>query len=143
MSIPEQVIASYLRQRARHHPDARRRHPTLIDSREIAPVQDFIDRESFDLSDFEPRLLDYYRVGDRLYSMPFNVSNPVLLYEKNSFREAGLDPEKPPQTLEELTEYSRKLVKRDSQGNVTRSGIALRSVLPCLSRCWPAPAPST
>ena len=97
----------------------------LIDSREVAPIQDFVDREDFDLSDFEPRLLDYYRIGDRLYSMPFNVSNPVLLYEKNSFREAGLDPEKPPQTLEELTEYSRKLVKRDSQGNVTRSGVAL------------------
>jgi len=97
----------------------------MIDSQEVTPVQDFIDRESYDLSDFEPRLLDYYRVGDRLYSMPFNVSNPVLLYEKNSFREAGLDPEKPPQTLEELTEYSRKLVTRDSQGNITRSGIAL------------------
>jgi sn-glycerol 3-phosphate transport system substrate-binding protein len=97
----------------------------LIDSREVAPIQDFVDREGFDLSDFEPRILDYYRVGDRLYSMPFNVSNPVLLYEKNSFREAGLDPEKPPQTLDELTQYSRKLVKRDSQGNVTRSGVAL------------------
>jgi len=97
----------------------------MIDSQEVTPTQDFIDRESYDLSDFEPRLLDYYRVGDRLYSMPFNVSNPVLLYDKTSFREAGLDPQKPPQTLEELTEYSRKLVKRDSQGNVTRSGIAL------------------
>jgi sn-glycerol 3-phosphate transport system substrate-binding protein len=97
----------------------------LIDSDQITPVQDFIDQESYDLSDFEPRILDYYRVGDRLYSMPFNVSNPVLLYDKNSFRQAGLDPEKPPQTLDELTEYSRKLMKRDNQGNVTRSGIAL------------------
>jgi len=97
----------------------------LIDSGEVTPIQDFVDREDYDLSDFEPRLLDYYRVGDRLYSMPFNVSNPVLLYEKNSFREAGLDPEKPPATLEELTEASRKLVQRDSQGNVTRSGVAL------------------
>jgi sn-glycerol 3-phosphate transport system substrate-binding protein len=97
----------------------------MIDSQEVTPVQDFIDGEGYDLSDFEPRLLDYYRVGDRLYSMPFNVSSPVLLYDKTSFREAGLDPEKPPQTLEELTEYSRKLVKRDSQGNITRSGIAL------------------
>jgi sn-glycerol 3-phosphate transport system substrate-binding protein len=97
----------------------------LIDSDAVTPIQDFIDREDYDLSDFEPRLLDYYRVGDRLYSMPFNVSNPILMYEKNSFREAGLDPERPPQTLEELREYSRKLVRRDSQGNITRSGIAL------------------
>ena len=97
----------------------------MIDSQEVTPVQDFIDQESYDLSDFEPRLLDDYRVSDRLYSMPFNLSGPVLYYHKNDFREVGLDPEKPPQTLEELTEYSRKLVKRDSQGNITRSGIAL------------------
>ena len=97
----------------------------MIDSKEVTPVQDFIDSDNYDLSNFEARVLDYYRVGDRLYSMPFNLSGPVLYYNKNDFREVGLDPEKPPQTLEELTEYSRKLVKRDSQGNITRSGIAL------------------
>jgi len=97
----------------------------MIDSQAITPVQDFIDREDYDLSNFEPRVLDYYRVGDRLYSMPFNLSNPVLYYNKNDFREVGLDPEKPPQTLEELKEYSEKLLQKDSSGNITRSGIAL------------------
>ena len=97
----------------------------MVDSQEITPVQDFIDRENFDLSNFEPRVLDYYRVGDRLYSMPFNLSSPVLYYNKNDFREVGLDPEKPPQTLEELKEYSQKLLRKDGAGNITRSGVAL------------------
>jgi sn-glycerol 3-phosphate transport system substrate-binding protein len=97
----------------------------MIDSQEITPVQDFIDQEDYDLSAFEPRVLDYYRVGDRLYSMPFNLSSPVLYYNKNDFREVGLDPEKPPQTLEELKAYSEKLLQKDSSGNITRSGIAL------------------
>ena len=38
----------------------------MIDSKEVTPVQDFIDQEDYDLSAFEPRVLDYYRVGDRL-----------------------------------------------------------------------------
>jgi sn-glycerol 3-phosphate transport system substrate-binding protein len=97
----------------------------MIDSQEITPVQDFIDKEDYDLSALEPRVLDYYRVGDRLYSMPFNVSNPVLYYNKTDFREVGLDPEKPPQTLEEVKAYSEKLLKKDSSGNITRSGISL------------------
>jgi sn-glycerol 3-phosphate transport system substrate-binding protein len=97
----------------------------MIDSDEITPVQDFIDREDYDLSNFEPRVLDYYRVGDRLCSMPFNLSGLVLYYDKNDFREVGLDPEKPPQTLEEVKEYSEKLLVKDSAGNIIRSGIAL------------------
>jgi sn-glycerol 3-phosphate transport system substrate-binding protein len=97
----------------------------MIDSGEITPVQDFIDQEDYDLSNFEPLVLDYYRVGDRLYSMPFNLSSPILYYDKNDFREVGLDPERPPQTLEEVKEYSEKLLKKDASGNVTRSGISL------------------
>jgi sn-glycerol 3-phosphate transport system substrate-binding protein len=97
----------------------------MIDSQEITPVQDFIDSENYDLSNVEPRVLDYYRVGDRLYSMPFNLSSPILYYDKNAFREVGLDPEKPPQTLEDVKAYSEKLLLRDSSGNITRSGLAL------------------
>ncbi len=97
----------------------------MIDSKEIAPIQDFIDAEGYDVSNFEPRVLDYYRVGDRLYSMPFNLSSPILYYDKVAFGEAGLDPEKPPETLEDVRQYSEKLLQKDGSGNVTRSGIAL------------------
>jgi len=97
----------------------------MVDSQTITPVQDFIDAEGYDLSDFIPRVLDYYRLNGRLNSMPWNVSNPVLYYNKKAFRDAGLDPEKPPSTLEEVRAYSEKLVKRDPSGAVTRAGIAL------------------
>jgi sn-glycerol 3-phosphate transport system substrate-binding protein len=97
----------------------------MVDSREIVPVQDFIDRENYDLSDFEPRAVEYYTLEGKLQSMPFNVSTNVLLYDKNAFRDAGLDPEKPPATLDEVRQYSEKLLRRDGAGNVVRSGIAL------------------
>src|SRR4029079_6745358 len=39
----------------------------MIDSGEIVPIQDFIDRDQFDTSDFEPAVLNYYKVTDKLY----------------------------------------------------------------------------
>jgi sn-glycerol 3-phosphate transport system substrate-binding protein len=111
----------------------------MIDSQEATPVQDFIDKEGYDLSAFEPRVLDYYRVNDRLYSMPFTLAGPILYYNKNDFRQVGLDPEKPPQTLEDVKAYSQKLLQKDSSGNITRSGIAL-DVNPGFFEQWLAKA---
>ncbi|HBT90243.1 MAG TPA: ABC transporter substrate-binding protein, partial [Ruminococcaceae bacterium] len=51
----------------------------------------------------------YYTVNDKLYSMPFNSSTPLLYYNKDAFKAAGLDPEKPPKTLEEIISLAPKL----------------------------------
>jgi sn-glycerol 3-phosphate transport system substrate-binding protein len=93
----------------------------MIDSRGVVPVQTFIDREHFDLAPLEPNILAYYRVGGRLYSMPFNTSSAILYYNKDLFKKAGLDPNKPPRTFEEIDAYAKQLV----QSGATRSGITL------------------
>ena len=98
---------------------------TMIDSGAVRPVQDFIDRESYDLSDVDQKAIQYYTSQDKLWAMPFCSILPLLYYNKATFREVGLDPEKPPQDLEEVRQYSEKILKRDSAGNVVRSGIAL------------------
>jgi sn-glycerol 3-phosphate transport system substrate-binding protein len=109
----------------------------MVDSAATAPPQDFIERDAaatgtsegypapVDLSDFEPRALDYYTLDGRLRAMPFNLSGLVLYYDRDAFKDAGLDPDKPPTTLEELRADSEKLLKRDSSGAITRNGIAL------------------
>jgi sn-glycerol 3-phosphate transport system substrate-binding protein len=89
----------------------------MIDSGEVSPMQDFIDRDKYDLSDFEPAVVNYYKVPDRLYSMPWNASSSILYYNKDAFKEAGLDPNRPPKTFDEVTEYAKKLTKK--QGNET------------------------
>ncbi len=94
----------------------------MIDSGEIVSIQSFIDRDKYDTSDFEPAVLNYYKVEGKLYSMPWNSSSSILYYNKEAFKEAGLDPEKPPKTFEEVTDYAKKLVKKDAQGNVIRYG---------------------
>jgi sn-glycerol 3-phosphate transport system substrate-binding protein len=98
---------------------------TLIDSGAATPIQDFVDREDYDLSDLDEKGVQFYTSQGELWAMPFTMEIPLLYYNKITFREVGLDPEKPPQDLEELRQYSEKFLKRDGAGNVVRSGIAL------------------
>ena len=93
----------------------------MIDSKGIVPVQEFIDRDKFDLTQLEANILAYYRVGDRLYSMPFNTSTAILYYNKDMFKQAGLNADQPPRTFEEIAEFAKRLV----QSGATKSGISL------------------
>lgn len=94
----------------------------MVDLKVATPVQDFMDAESFDTSDFEPNVLAYYTVDGKQYSMPFNTSTPLLYYNKDMFAAAGLDPEVAPRTFAEVADYAAKLTQRDASGTVTVSG---------------------
>ncbi|KEQ24576.1 ABC transporter substrate-binding protein [Paenibacillus tyrfis] len=88
----------------------------MIDSKAITPMQKFIDADKFDVSQLEENILNYYTVDGKLNSMPFNTSNPILYYNKDAFKAAGLDPEKPPVTYEEVAEAAKKLSKDGKAG---------------------------
>ena len=81
----------------------------MIDSQSVLPAQACVDADKYDLSDHLKRVVDYWTVKGTLWPMPFNVSNPVFYYDKNAFRKAGLDPEKPPTTFDELRADAEKL----------------------------------
>jgi sn-glycerol 3-phosphate transport system substrate-binding protein len=94
----------------------------MVDLQVAKPVQDFMDAENFDTADFEPNVLAYYTIDGKQYSMPFNTSTPLLYYNKDMFEAAGLDPEQPPRTFDEVAQYAEQLTQRDDAGNVTVSG---------------------
>ncbi|WP_040210134.1 ABC transporter substrate-binding protein [Clostridium polynesiense] len=96
----------------------------MIDSGYAVPMQQFIDEDKFDISSLEKNILGYYTVNDKLYSMPFNSSTPILYYNKDAFKEAGLDPEKAPKTMKELQEISAKLTKKEGD-KVSRYGYSM------------------
>ncbi|WP_309122483.1 ABC transporter substrate-binding protein [Paenibacillus sp.] len=88
----------------------------MIDTGAIQPIQKFVDAEGYDLSQLEENILGYYTFDGQLNSMPFNTSNPILYYNKDMFAAAGLDPEQPPKTYEEVAEYAKKLTKDGQYG---------------------------
>jgi len=88
----------------------------MIDSKATTPMQQFVDAEGYDLSQLEENITNYYTFEGKLHSMPFNTSNPILYYNKDMFKAAGLDPEKAPSTYEEIAEAAAKLTKDNQTG---------------------------
>jgi len=80
--------------------------------RAVKPVHELLAESGvqIDFSDYLPPVRGYYQAADgRQMSMPFNSSTAVLFWNKDHFRKAGLDPEKPPTTWQEVEATARKL----------------------------------
>lgn len=88
----------------------------MIDLDSTVPLQPFIDRGDLELEHLVDNVLNYYTIDDQLYSLPFNTSNAVLYYNKDMFRAAGLDPDKPPTTFSEFREYAKAMTGNGKYG---------------------------
>ena len=95
----------------------------MVDTASTVPVGKCIEASGFDTSTFLPSALNAYATQGMQWSMPFNISNPVMFYNKKVFAEAGLDPNMPPQSLEEMRQYSQQIV----DSGAANYGVALES----------------
>lgn len=78
------------------------------------------DQEAMDL--FIDSSLNGLVQDGKLYAVPFEWNALSLYYNRAHFIEADLDPDSPPQTWEEVTEFALKLTKSDDVGNITQPG---------------------
>ena len=102
---------------------------TLIDEDAIVPFDDLIktpDDQAW-LKSFYPAFMENSQTGGKTWGIPFQRSTIVLYYNKELFKEAGLDPNRPPQNWKEQVEYAQKLTKRDASGKVTQWGLQIPS----------------
>lgn len=83
----------------------------MVDSGAVVPVEDMFESTGFDPSSVMDVITSYYTTNGKQYAMPFNVSTPMLYYNKEIFEAAGLDPETPPTTFDEVLEYAQKIVE--------------------------------
>src|SRR5918997_2267833 len=88
---------------------------TLIDEEAIVPIDDFVktDEDKKWLASFFPGFMANNQTGGKTWGVPFQRSTIVLYWNKDLFKEAGLDPEKPPKTWQEQLAFAEKLTKRD------------------------------
>jgi sn-glycerol 3-phosphate transport system substrate-binding protein len=80
------------------------------------PAGACLEASGFDTEPFLPRSLTAYQFEGIQWAMPFNISDPVLYYNRRLFQEAGLDPDGPPITLEDLRATSQQLVDSGAAG---------------------------
>jgi sn-glycerol 3-phosphate transport system substrate-binding protein len=125
----ETVTAAIFAFRSRHQ-------PAIVQVNEIAtatmmaakgaiyPVHELMkdELEPFAPNAYLPAVTGYYAdVSGNLLSFPFNASTPILYYNKDMFRDAGLDPQAPPKTWPELGAAAKKLRDRGAVCGFTTS----------------------
>jgi sn-glycerol 3-phosphate transport system substrate-binding protein len=102
---------------------------TLIDEDAILPWDDLIktpDDRAW-LKSFFPAFMLNSQTGGKTWGIPFQRSTIVLYWNKDAFKDAGLDPERPPANWTEMVDVGKKLTRRDASGNVTQWGIQVPS----------------
>jgi sn-glycerol 3-phosphate transport system substrate-binding protein len=95
----------------------------MTDTKSTVPVGKCIAASGYDTSKFLPTALAAYATSGVQWAMPFNISNPVLFYNKKAFKAAGLDPNTPPKSLDEMRAMSQKIV----DSGAAKYGLALES----------------
>ena len=100
---------------------------TLIDEDAIVPWDPLIKtaEDKAWLQGFYPAFMENSQTGGKTWGIPFQRSTIVLYYNKEMFKEAGLDPNHPPATWKEMAEYAQKLTKRDASGKVSQWGVQI------------------
>ena len=93
----------------------------VYDLKITVPYADLAKKYGYATDDLLKGISAYYTIDGKLVSMPFNASAPMLYYNKTAFKEAGLDPDRPPTTLAEVRAAAEKLVVK-SGNRTTRYG---------------------
>jgi len=102
---------------------------TLIDEDAIVPISSLANSADDGkwLDGFYKSFMLNSRIGDKTWGAPFQRSTIVLYWNKNLFKEAGLDPEKGPANWDEMVAFARKLTKTEASGNVAQWGLKIPS----------------
>jgi sn-glycerol 3-phosphate transport system substrate-binding protein len=102
---------------------------TLIDEESIVPFDELVKtpEDQAWLKSFYPAFMENSQTGGKTWGIPFQRSTIVLYYNKEAFKEAGLDPNRPPANWKEMVDYAQKLTKRDASGRVTQWGVQIPS----------------
>jgi sn-glycerol 3-phosphate transport system substrate-binding protein len=102
---------------------------TLIDEDAILPI-DGIAKDAADkkwMKSFFPALMKNLETGGHVWGIPFQRSTVVMYWNKDAFKKAGLDPNKPPETWDDIVTMGKKLTRKDASGNVTQWAIEIPS----------------
>ncbi|MDK2952058.1 MAG: sn-glycerol 3-phosphate transport system substrate-binding protein [Kosmotogales bacterium] len=99
---------------------------TAVDEGILSDLNPFIESEGGDtfLAPYFKAFLEDCNILGTYYALPFQKSTPIFYYNKDMFVEAGIDPESPPETWDELMEYAKKLVIKED-GEIKRWGVEI------------------
>ena len=92
------------------------------DDNAIIPLDDFCREKGISAADYIPVFWDMGTIRGMSMRFPARPPPPPSTTIKQMFRDAGLDPEKPPQTIEEMDADADKITTRNAQGKLDKAG---------------------
>ena len=96
--------------------------PVFASQNALVPLDDMINECGIGPATYVPAYWRLCTYRGRARVLPTAPSTLALHWNKKLFREAGLDPDRPPRTLNELDEYAEKLTKKDRNGHLIQIG---------------------
>jgi multiple sugar transport system substrate-binding protein len=84
----------------------------------VLPLGDIVE----DREDYVPAALDYVTYEDQVWAVPYRIETHAVIYNKGHFRDAGLDPENPPETWDELVAAAEALTRDGRSGFAITGG---------------------
>ena len=88
----------------------------------LRPLDDLIEGAAFDTTIFFPALWNEVTWQGRTFALPVNTASYAFFYNRKLFEEAGLDPDSPPATWQQVRQYSRELLRVNAEGHITQVG---------------------
>ena len=98
---------------------------SLIDDDLIVPF-DMVGADKAWLDSFYPAFLKNGQIGGHTWGVPFQRSTIVLYWNKEAFKDVGLDPERPPETWAQQAKFAQRLTVRNGDA-VARWGVQIPS----------------
>ncbi|MCC6442841.1 MAG: ABC transporter substrate-binding protein [Armatimonadetes bacterium] len=92
-------------------------------------LDDYFRQSGFTAEDFLPAAIAQGSYRGKIYAMPVTRDTSALYWNKAVFRKAGLDPERPPRTLEEMAALAVRLTQKDEKGNIRVQGMQLPDII--------------
>ena len=96
--------------------------PAYSENNALTPLDSLAREAGISADDYIPAFWKICNHRDHLWALPSTPTSVALIYNKKMFREAGLDPERPPRTIAELEEFNEKLTKRGPDGRIITAG---------------------
>lgn len=96
--------------------------PPYAESRAILALDELAPKHGLNLERYSPGVRQVMTHRGRWWAAVNTAGTLAMYYNKTIFREVGLDPERPPRTIQELDEAHRRIVKREASGDLSRVG---------------------
>ncbi len=108
----------------------------------LEPLDDEIKKSGLDMSDFYPVAMQAAQLGGNVYGLPYRMESHAMIFNKGMFRDAGLDPDHPPQTWTDFVAAAKKLTKVNAKGQqqfgygIAGGGEAMNTMYRALPDIW-------